>query len=636
MQNADVAPLLAESIDLERSGQMGAALERARKALEQFRSAGDSDGMSNALVRVGEVLYRLGHFPEMQAAANEALALAGQESRPRASALILLGHHAMETGSLDEAESCYLAAADLCRRISFDRALLSTLHNLAVCVYALRGQFDLAFAAENEADRIATRDHSPFLVSILVSLTFMHLNKGQFDQARQVLNRLVRLVPGNLPHQGYHAWLCATLAQAEGDLPTAFSFYAQARSIAEATGDLGLNVFLRMGLSSYHQMAGNASAAYEWANDAVAWANRMGTRRMSGRTLIERGRSTWLKGDLLAAESDLRLAIQDLGARQQTYDLARASLLLAALLYQQARPEADSAYLEAVSLIVSGNFSYLLERERVLAFPLLAHYLSHNDPHIQSVTAMLLDHLASVPPPPLRIATLGSFDVYRQGRQIEAAAWRRQAGELFRLLLISPGRSLSREQIIAALWPEKSLSAATPFFHQATSALRRALEPDLPDKFPSRYLIVEEGQVTLFLPPGSQVDFETFEAHFSQGEWEEAISHYPGEPFPKDRYHDWASCKRELLIQHYLRALLIVARQALQAGQHAQALDFCRRVLTEDPWLEQAVLIGMQACIHMQDRITALRLYRDLESRLQEEFSIEPTGELKALYQSLQ
>ena len=57
--------------------------------------------------------------------------------------------------------------------------------------------------------------------------------------------------------------------------------------------------------------------------------------------------------------------------------------------------------------------------------------------------------------------------------------------------MISPGRALNREQIIELFWPEKPPGAANTPFHQATSALRRALEPDLPDKFPSRYLAVE-------------------------------------------------------------------------------------------------------------------------------------------------
>jgi DNA-binding SARP family transcriptional activator len=218
---------------------------------------------------------------------------------------------------------------------------------------------------------------------------------------------------------------------------------------------------------------------------------------------------------------------------------------------------------------------------------------------------------------------------------IPDGAWHRQAGELFRLLLISPGRTLSREQVIEALWSEKPLPAATAFLHQATSALRRTLEPDLPDKFPSRYLIFEEGQVTLSLPSGSQVDFELFELHVRKGEWEAAIKLYRGEPFAKDRYRDWASYKRQQLIQQGLRVLLAAANQSLTEGEAEQALSFCQRILAEEPWHEQATLLGMQACLKLNDRSGALQLYLNCERCLREEFGVLPMPELRELHQSL-
>jgi len=70
----------------------------------------------------------------------------------------------------------------------------------------------------------------------------------------------------------------------------------------------------------------------------------------------------------------------------------------------------------------------------------------------------------------------------------------------------------------------------TPF-HQATSALRHALEPDLPDKFPSRYLEVEGGQVTLHLPPGSWWT-GSVRAKRREEKWEEALALYSSELFP--------------------------------------------------------------------------------------------------------
>jgi DNA-binding SARP family transcriptional activator len=98
--------------------------------------------------------------------------------------------------------------------------------------------------------------------------------------------------------------------------------------------------------------------------------------------------------------------------------------------------------------------------------------------------------------------------------------------------------------------------ASRTSFHQATSALRRALEPDLPDKFPSRYLKVDEGQAKLCLPPGSRIDYQDFETRCKQGEWQAALSFYAGDLLPEFRYADWAIAQRQRLMQDYQRALL--------------------------------------------------------------------------------
>jgi hypothetical protein len=54
------------------------------------------------------------------------------------------------------------------------------------------------------------------------------------------------------------------------------------------------------------------------------------------------------------------------------FDLARATLLLAALRQTQHADDAELLGEQAVSLILNGGYAFLLEQERALAFPLLA------------------------------------------------------------------------------------------------------------------------------------------------------------------------------------------------------------------------------------------------------------------------
>ncbi len=636
-RSPSVSDLVEESYALERAGDVGAALRRAREALKKARVSGEAEPIAIAQICLAYLHFRQGHYDTAHALAEESLGRLPPDAPPRADALLILGNCAAETDDPSAAETFYRRAIDLSRQLGYRRALRRGLHNLAANVYVPRGQFDLALAADEESLRLARELDMPEVAWFpLATMGWVYWVTGRRERALAVTEELRRYAPPGSLAEGFYYCLRADLAQGGEDPDAALPLYTRARSIAETIGDPGLNVLIRLGLSRYRRAAGDASAARDWANDALTIAARVGYRHLQGMALIERGRASWDVGHIAAAESDLRAAIEILSPLQANLDLARGLLLLAALLHQQQRAAAPAAWLEAVSHIISGGYAFLLEQERGLAFPLLAARLNSADPAIASLSARLLGHLANVPPPPLRIVTLGRFEVRQGARVIPDQAWRRRrAGELFRLLLVSPGRSLLRDQVTEALWPGKSPTSTRTPFHQATSALRRALEPDLPEKFPSRYLEVERGLVTLRLPPGSWVDFEAFKQHFRRGEWEAAVSLYRGELFPGDRYADWAASPRRRMLRRYIRSLLALARQCLEAGRPYESLEHCRLVLEVEPWQENAVLLGMRACLALNDRAGALRLYLDLERALREELDIAPLDDLQDLYRRI-
>jgi DNA-binding SARP family transcriptional activator len=460
------------------------------------------------------------------------------------------------------------------------------------------------------------------------------------DESLRNLEKII--FPGSLS-QGYYYCLKADLCQLEGNGEAAPDLYQQALAIAETVGEPGLNVVARLGMSRFHRERADQPAAQPWAEAAVSTARRAGFHHMEGRSLIELGRVAWAMNNLEEAETFLQDAIQRLAPIRAAFDLSYARLMLAVLYHQTSkskkkgqsgfvsRRDLRQSWIGAAQGINDGGYGYLIEREWRLTFPLVAAYLNDPDPHASDLASKTLDLLQRTPPS-LRIYTIGRFDVYQGNRLIPGADWRsRQAGELFRLLLVSPGHRLSRDQIIETLWLEKDLDAGKASFHQSTSALRRALEPDLPKKFASRYLLVEEGMVTLRLPSGSLVDFENFEQCLLKGELDDAMALFQGEPFPLDIYHDWAASKREHMTQQYIGVQLIVASERLGDGDPQGALDACRRLLSVDPWQEQAVWTGMQAHLALNDRAGAIRLYRELEHCLLEELGIAPSPELRRL-----
>ena len=60
----------------------------------------------------------------------------------------------------------------------------------------------------------------------------------------------------------------------------------------------------------------------------------------------------------------------------------------------------------------------------------------------------------------LRIFLLGRFEVERGGKPVPPEAWRRRRPvDLLKLLCLSPGHALHREEATDRLWPDKDLAS---------------------------------------------------------------------------------------------------------------------------------------------------------------------------------
>lgn len=633
----EIASLIEESRAEERRGKLAAAIQLAQQARQLAVSRAQAEGEAAALNALAYAHIRLGHYEQVRQLCVQALERAGGESQARAEALLNLGICAGETDDLAALEKFTQQAVDLSRQIGYDRALVRGLHALSCGVYMPRGQFALSLAMDEEALNIArSRGLAALAWGPLLTMSWVHWRAGQPHLAEPRLAELQQEVsPGSLG-DGYWHFLQASLALDAGDVERARELFAKTFSIAEANG-VAENLYLaRWGMCTLSQALQDAPAALAWANEALAIVERTGDHYLQGQALIARARAAWALGDLAAAEGDLYAARERLAAQRFDFDLATALLLLAALLRQQNRPEAPAAWREAALHILRGGFVHLVERERAISFPLIAAGLASRERSTAEASAALLEHLQCVPPPPLKITTLGSWQLQVGGRLVAAQLLRqRRSGELLGLLLISPGRSLSFDQVSEALWPDKDPASALTLFHHATSTLRRVLEPDLPEKFPSRYLDVNEGQVRLQLPPTSTIDYEIFAVYHRQEEYTQALACYGGEFLPLYRYADWSIAHRQWLAQKYQLALMKMAETWLAEARYAEALDACQKLLAAEPWQEQAVLLGMRACLGLDNRSGALRLYHTLEKRLRDELGIEPQPDLQSFYRSL-
>jgi DNA-binding SARP family transcriptional activator len=142
----------------------------------------------------------------------------------------------------------------------------------------------------------------------------------------------------------------------------------------------------------------------------------------------------------------------------------------------------------------------------------------------------------------IRIKLLGGFRVWIGSRVIEEDQLRlRKARSLIKLLALSPGHRLHREQAMDLLWPELDSKAALNNLHHALHIARRTLEPSAGAA--SGYLHLR-GESLALSPAGPVwVDVEVFEEAATTARhtleiaaYRAAIDLYSGELLPRDRY----------------------------------------------------------------------------------------------------
>lgn len=556
--------------------------------------------------------------------------------------LIIQGIETARIGNLVESSEFFFQAVNLSRQIKDFDNLSRSLQNLVVHVFLIRGEFNLALARLEESINIHENHHKKDWVSHLLR-SFIYQLTGDRTHCIRELDELLPLVRNNPYLSAAYLFIWSRLSIDDGELERATEYLHMGLRAASQMDYLEMMVMFQVEFSRLYRLQNEPSIAYSWTNDALRLANQGNSPFAIALTLLERAQTRWMLQEYTAAETDLADASQIFDSMRANFAKTQALFIKAWWYNQRQHPEASQAWMDVVNAIVRHGYAFLLQKEQEQAFPLIALYLRSRDPETRQATARLLSLLANVPPPPLRIITLGQFAVWKGNHRIQDASWlRRKSGELFRFLLLQPNRTAIRDVIIEALWPDSSSEKPSDLLHQSTSALRHNLEPDLPDKFPSRYLRVEGETITLLLPPGSQVDFQEFENLLSVAlasnnieRLKDAIKLYNGDLFPADRYNTWSEERREITRQLYQRALLALATDYLNQDQLFQAINCCRQVLRMDAWSEDAVLLCMQAYDKMQDVPHALQVYRTLQQTLKADLNIAPRLDLQQFAQTL-
>ena len=120
---------------------------------------------------------------------------------------------------------------------------------------------------------------------------------------------------------------------------------------------------------------------------------------------------------------------------------------------------------------------------------------------------------------PIQLYTFGTLRVVRDGYIVAESDWQtRQARQLLKILITERPRPVSTDRLIDLLWPESASQAAATTLRSAINALRHVLEPERPNRAPSKYVITQSPGYTFPGHPNIWLDVEAFEQALNRAE----------------------------------------------------------------------------------------------------------------------
>jgi len=234
-----------------------------------------------------------------------------------------------------------------------------------------------------------------------------------------------------------------------------------------------------------------------------------------------------------------------------------------------------------------------------------------------------------VPTHVIRINALGGLSVVdATGSPIAGAAAQPRRMAILAFLARAGQRRVTRDKLLALLWPDADDERGPRALTQALYALRK----DLGDES------AIDGAKELRLDPELiSSDVSDFAAAVSRGDDAKAASLYHG-PFldgfhvpGADQFSRWVESERASLAAEYSRVLEALARASRAAGDSATSIGWWRKLAALEP-LNARVTVGlMEALSASGDRAGALQHARVYELLVEQELDLPPDNEVIAM-----
>jgi adenylate cyclase len=231
--------------------------------------------------------------------------------------------------------------------------------------------------------------------------------------------------------------------------------------------------------------------------------------------------------------------------------------------------------------------------------------------------------------PAMRLRLFGSPSIERpDGTAVTGRAVQRHRLALLALLALAPSRRLSRDRLMAWLWPEADAERARSLLNTSTYILRTALGDGALLSTGDDLRL--DGELVLS-------DAAEFEAAVAREDHELAAALHVA-PFldgfflpDAPELEDWIGRERQRLAALYGKAVEALAEREEAAGRHAAAAERWQARAALDPWDSRVAVRLMQALAASGNRGGALQVAASHQQRLRDELGVESAPEVARL-----
>jgi DNA-binding SARP family transcriptional activator len=245
----------------------------------------------------------------------------------------------------------------------------------------------------------------------------------------------------------------------------------------------------------------------------------------------------------------------------------------------------------------------------------------------------------------LAVRMLGTFDLTIDGRRV--THWHGQrTRSLMQFLTAHRLRGVSRDELIAAVWPDVDEENGRHRLHQGIYELRSTLRAADPERSP---IVCADGAYGFDQSVPIWVDVEVFDGLVSaamrtimEQRADEAIEVsraalelYRGDFLRQATDADWATSERNRLCARFVLLSIQLGELLTRRGDYREAVAILEPVLSMEPWNEDATVLKMRCYAKTGARSLAATAFRSCAEALTSEFGITPAAHTVRVYEQI-